>query len=135
MLPELFNDMMFDNFFDDAFRTNRRHELLCDVKEDQDSYELNLSMPGVNKDDVKVSLKDGYLTVGYEAHKNNDEKDQKGRLIRQERYHGSASRSFYVGDGLKQEDIKAKFDNGELHITVPKETKAVENKENYIAIE
>ena len=134
MLPELFNNV-FDDFFDDAFRYPRRHELLTDVKENDKDYELNISMPGVNKDDVKISLKNGYLNIAYEANKNNDEKDQDGKVIRQERYHGSASRSFYVGDNLKQEDIKAKFDNGELHITVPKETKAVENKENYIAIE
>ena len=125
---------MFDDFFDDSFVEPKNDTLLCDVKEDDKNYEMNISMPGYNKDDIKLDLTNGYLTISASSHKDHDEKDKEGHQIRQERYHGALSRSFYVGDDLTSEDVKAKYDNGELHITLPKATKQVENKA-HIAIE
>lgn len=125
---------MFDDFFDDSFVEPKNDTLLCDVKENDKEYEMNISMPGYNKDDIKVDLTNGYLTISATTHDDQEEKDSQGHLIRQERYHGSLSRSFYVGDDLTSEDVKARYDNGELHITLPKATKQVENK-SYIAIE
>ncbi|BBH27787.1 Hsp20/alpha crystallin family protein [Intestinibaculum porci] len=125
--------MMFD-LFDDLFDERNSNALLCDVKETDKDYEMNVSMPGFNKDDIKLDLTNGYLTITADNKKNDEEKDKKGHLIRQERYHGRMSRSFYVGNGVTEKDVKAKYDNGELHITLPKATKQVENK-SHIAIE
>lgn len=95
-----------------------------------------MNLPGVKKEDVKAELKDGYLTVQVSSNTNNDEKDDKGRYIRRERFSGSCSRRFYVGQRVKQEDIKAKFENGILTMVVPKKEKEPAVEENkYIAIE
>lgn len=108
--------------------------MLCDVIEDDQGYELNMAMPGVDKKDVRLSLKNGYLNVNVETHDHTDEKDHKDHIIRQERYHGAMNRRFYIGEGLKPAAIQAKMENGELHIRVPKlSEKALE--ENNIGIE
>ena len=107
-----------------------------DVKETDGGYEIDMNLPGVKKEDVKAELKDGYLTVQVSSNTNNDEKDDKGRYIRRERFSGSCSRRFYVGQRVKQEDIKAKFENGILTMVVPKKEKEPAVEENkYIAIE
>ena len=107
-----------------------------DIKETDTAYELAIDLPGVKKEDVKAELKDGYLNIGVSSSKSNDEKDEKGNYIRRERYTGSYSRSFYVGDGVTQDEVKAKFDNGVLKLTVPKKEAAPEVETNkYIAIE
>ena len=95
-----------------------------------------MNMPGVKKEDVKAELKNGYLTINAAANRNKDEKDSNGRYIRRERYSGSCSRSFYVGDQVTETDIRAKFEDGTLKLLVPKkeEKPAVEDKK-YIAIE
>ena len=107
-----------------------------DVRETDGGYELDIDLPGVKKEDVQAELKDGYLVVSANTNSSNDEKDQDGKYIRRERYSGSFSRSFYVGDAVTQEDIKAKFENGTLKLSVPKkeEKPAVEEKK-YISIE
>lgn len=106
--------------------------MLCDVSEDNQGYELNMAMPGVDKKDVQLSLKNGYLNVSVDTQKS--EKNTNGQIVRQERYHGAMNRRFYIGEGLKPEAIKAKMENGELHIRVPKlSEKALE--ENNIGIE
>ena len=107
-----------------------------DIKDTENGYEVTMNLPGVKKEDVKAELKDGYLTISASANNSKDEKDNSGRYIRRERYSGSCSRSFYVGDQVTEADIKAKFENGTLTLLVPKmeEKPAVENKK-YIAIE
>lgn len=107
-----------------------------DVKEKDGNYELTMDLPGVKKEDVHAELKDGYLTVSASVNNSKDEKDEAGNYIRRERYSGSASRSFYVGQAVRQEDIKAKFENGTVKFIVPKEEekRAVDDK-HYIAIE
>lgn len=138
-MPTMFRDNLFDNFFDDAFQPadfSRNNLMKTDIRETDDSYELEMDVPGVNKEDIKAELKDGYLTVSATANKNNDEKDDKGNYIRRERYAGSFSRSFYVGENITENDIKAKFENGTLKLSIPKkEEKKLEDNSKYIAIE
>ena len=136
LLPGLttFNNL-FDDMFDDSFFRSYNGYMKTDIKEVDNQYVLDIEMPGFNKKDISVELNDGYLTISGNKSTNNDEKDTKGNIIRQERYSGSYSRSFYVGDSIKKEDIKANYDNGVLKIYLPKTTtKEVENH-NYIPIE
>ena len=137
LMPSIFGESLLDDFFDDSFRRFNSGELMrTDIKETDQGYELTMNMPGVRKEDVKAELKDGYLTIGASVNKNNDQKDQEGRYIRRERYSGSCSRSFYVGENVKQEDIKARFEDGTLKLAVPKkEAKPAVEEKNYISIE
>ena len=152
LLPSIFGENLFDDFFDDVpFFDNRaenqiekklygRHAhnvMKTDIKETDDGYELIVDLPGFKKDEIKVSLEDGYLTI--EAAKGLDEDEQEkkyGKYIRKERYAGSCQRSFYVGDNLTQEDIKGEFKHGILTLNVPKkEAKPAVETNKYIAIE
>lgn len=145
MMPSIFARDMFDDFFGfpygayTGFATseNRGTELMTtDVKEDEQGYEITMNIPGVKKEDVKAELKDGYLTIQATSNSKKDEKDSEGRYIRRERYCGSCSRSFYVGEEMTEEDIKAKFENGTLKLTLPKkEAKKAVPEKKYIAIE
>lgn len=142
MMPSIFGNNFVDDVFDDMFPfagnyTTANYDLMkTDVKDAGDHYELEMEMPGVEKENIKAELKDGYLTVSAETNTKKDEKAEDGKYIRRERYSGSCSRSFYVGDGVKQEDIKAKFEDGTLKLFVPKEAAkpSVEQKK-YISIE
>ena len=93
--------------------------MCTDVKETENSYELDVELPGVKKEDVKAQLNDGYLTISAETKFDNSD-EHEGKYIRRERYYGTSSRSFYVGEELTEEDIKAKFEDGILKISVPK---------------
>lgn len=107
-----------------------------DVKENEKDYELTMSMPGVQKDNVKAELNDGYLTISASTDTNNDEKDKDGHYIRRERYSGSCQRSFYVGKDVTEDDIKASFEDGTLKMTIPKkEAKPAVESKKQIAIE
>ena len=107
-----------------------------DVKENKTSYELDIDLPGYKKEDIQAELKDGYLTISAATKNEKDEKDDSGRYIRRERFYGSSSRSFYVGDAVSQEEIKAKFEDGILKVSVPKKDAVPEAEEKkYIAIE
>ena len=107
-----------------------------DVKDTDNGYEVTIDMPGVKKEDIKAELKDGSLTISAVSGYSNDEKDENGTYIRRERYSGSCSRSFYVGDAVTQEDIKAKFENGTLKLMIPKKQPAIQGEEKkYIQIE
>ena len=138
LLPSIFGEDLFDDWMMDfPFRGNGSANLMrTDVKETDNSYELDMDMPGFDKGDIKAELKNGYLTISACSNRNNDEKDKDGKYIRRERYTVSCSRSFYVGDDVKQEDIKAKFENGILKVTVPKkEEKPAVEENKYISIE
>ena len=91
-----------------------------DIKDTDQGYEMTMNLPGVKKEDIKAELKNGYMTIHVSSNTNQDEKDEKGRYIRRERYSGNCSRSFYVGDQITLEDIKAKFEDGILRIDIPK---------------
>ena len=116
---------VFDDMFDDGWMSPSTNAMQCDIKEVDNNYEMNIALPGYKKEDIALELKDGYLKVSASAKK----EETAGRIVRRERYSGNCSRSFYVGEGFTEEDIKAKFDNGELMISVPKEApKRVEKK-------
>ena len=137
LMPSIFGENLFDDFMDFPFGGKKINTMMkTDIRDTDSSYELDIDMPGFKKEDIKAQLKDGYLTISASTSANNDEQDKDGRYIRRERYAGSCSRSFYVGEGVKEEDIRAKFENGILKLSIPK----VENKpqvveHNYIAIE
>lgn len=147
MLPTIFGENLFDDFMDDAFERNffggrnplygkhSKNLMKTDVKETDNGYELDIDLPGFKKDEISAHLEDGYLTVSAAKGVDKDEKDNEGRYIRRERYSGSMTRSFYVGNAVTEEDIKAKYEDGILSLSIPKkDPKAVEAKK-YIAIE
>ena len=146
MLPSIFHENLFDDWFDDAFEKNffgernplygkhAKNLMKTDVRETRDSYKLAIDLPGFKKDEVKVELKDGYLTVSASKGLDKDEEDRKGRYIRQERYAGACSRSFYVGD-IRPEEVKCKYEFGVLRVTLPKPTARVVESPSHIAID
>lgn len=139
MLPSIFGRDLFDDFGGFPFNGFNHHTtdlMKTDVKEKSDNYEFTIDMPGVEKDNVKAELKNGYLTISATSGYSNDDKDKDGKYIRRERHYGSCSRSFYVGNEVTQEDIKASFKNGTLKLTVPKkEDKQLPDSGNYIRID
>lgn len=139
-MPSIFGRNMFDDFFDFSFdnrETNKLGEMMkSDVKETDQGYEVTMNLPGVKKEDVKADLKDGYLTIEATTGSSSDEKEENGRYIRRERYYGACSRKFYVGEDITEEDIKARFENGTLKLSIPKkEVKPAVEQKRYIAIE
>ena len=124
-------DNMFDDMFRDPFFTNSNNTKLMktDIQEKDNNYILDMDLPGYEKEDIKAQLKDGYLTITAQKNTSNDDKDEEGNYIRRERYCGKCSRSFYVGDSIKEEDIKANFKNGILQLTFPKEVARKEDEE------
>ncbi|MCI5882320.1 MAG: Hsp20/alpha crystallin family protein [Lachnospiraceae bacterium] len=147
MLPSIFGEDLFDEMmdfpFEDDFFGKRnplygkkaKNMMKTDVKEHENGYEVDIDLPGFKKDELNLDLTDGYLTISASKGLDKDEEDKKGKYIRKERYAGSMSRSFYVGDGITEEDIKAKYENGILKLSIPKkEAKAVDQKK-HIAIE
>ena len=146
MLPSIFGENLFDDFFngfDMAPMWNGRNPLYgkraknlmkTDVRETENSYELDVDLPGFKKYEVKVALQDGYLTISAAKGLDKDEEDQKGRYIRQERYAGACNRSFYVGD-VKPEEVAAKYAHGVLKISLPKASQKELPASNAITIE
>ena len=155
--PSIFGESLFDDWMDDfpfgrdfekefeksmfpaknpLYGKHAKNLMKTDVRETDDAYEVDIDLPGFKKDEVTAELKDGYITIAASKGLDKDEKDKKtGKYIRKERYAGSMSRSFYVGEDVTQDEISAKFENGILQLKVPKKAnKAVEGK-NYIAIE
>lgn len=144
MLPSIFHETMFDDLFNDfghdlmnidrtLYGKNAKNLMKTDVKDDGDHYEVAIDLPGFTKDEVKVDLKDGYLTIT--AGKSLEKKDdEKSKYIRQERYVGSMTRSFYVGE-VRPEDVHGKYESGVLTLTVPKETQHKVEPNTRIAIE
>ena len=150
--PSIFGESLFDDWMDDfpfgkefekamfpakdpLYGKHAKNMMKTDVKETEKGYEVAVDLPGFKKDEINAKLEDGYLTISAAKGLDKDEKDKKGKYIRKERYAGSMSRSFYVGEGVTEDDIKAKYEDGILRLVVPKkDAKAVENKK-YIAIE
>ena len=123
LMPSIFGENLFDSFFNDFARVEKTEVpkiMKTDIKENDMGFELDIELPGCSKEDVSAELKDGYLTIAGKTSTSTEEKDDSGRFIRRERYQGSCSRSFFVGEELEQEDIKAKFENGILKVFVPK---------------
>ena len=130
-------DNMFDDMFRDPFFTNSNNTKLMktDIQEKDNNYILDMDLPGYEKEDIKAQLKDGYLTITAQKNTSNEDKDEEGNYIRRERYCGKCSRSFYVGDSIKEEDIKANFNNGILELTFPKEVEQKAEEMKYITID
>ena len=132
MLPSIFGENLFDDFFGfpdfREFRNidrklyghNAAREMKTDVHEHEDHYEMHIDLPGFQKDEITLTLENGYLTVAAAKGLDVDRENKKGRVIRQERYAGAMQRSFYVGDALTEEDIGAKYEHGVLSLTIPK---------------
>ena len=149
MLPRIFGENLFDDSLSDFFGFGRmmpqisselygkhaKNLMKTDVRELDGSYELDVDLPGFKKDEVTVDLQDGYLTISAAKALDKDESDQKGKFLRQERYAGSMSRSFYVGDDVESTDICAKYEDGILKISVPKAAQKELPKHTTIAIE
>lgn len=148
MLPVIFGENLFDDLFDDAFQMRPLYDvnnalygkhakavMKTDVRELDDGYEVAVDLPGFKKDEVKVDLKDGYLTISASKGLDKNEEDKKGRYIRQERYAGQCSRSFYVGENVQPKDVHATFEDGILKLTLPKAAQQKLPETNTIAIE
>ena len=148
MMPSIFGENLFDEFFDDDFPMipmrsirnplygkNAKNLMKTDVRETDNTYELDVDLPGFKKDEVQLDLKDGYLTISAAKGLDKDQEDKKGKYIRQERYAGACSRSFFVGEGIEPRDVSAKFEDGILRVSLPKQVKKELPKNSTIAIE
>ena len=147
MLPSIFRDNLFDDMFDFDFdkEFNRmmrplygkhaQNMMKTDVRETDNSYELDIDLPGFKKDEINVQLDNGYLSISASKGLDKDEEKKDGKYIRRERYAGAMNRTFYVGDNLTQQDIQAKFEDGILKISVPKKDVQQIEQNKYIAIE
>jgi Molecular chaperone (small heat shock protein) len=135
LMPSIYGETLFDDLMDFPFSAferemhnadrklygrNAKREMKTDVKEHENSYELDMDLPGFKKEQISLSLDNGCLTVSAAKGLDKDEKDEQGKMIRRERYSGTMQRTFYVGEGLTEEDVKARFENGVLHLEVPK---------------
>ena len=147
MLPSIFSENLFDDFFGDdwmrfpmwsgrdpLYGKHAKNLMKTDVRETEHTYEVDVDLPGFKKDEIKVDLKDGYLTISAAKGLHKDEKDKEGKYIRQERYAGACSRSFYVGD-VETKDVSARYEDGILKISLPKEAKKELPASSAIAIE
>lgn len=151
LMPSIFGETLLDDFFNDFpfydEKTARKAEkklygrkaarlMKTDIKELEDGYQLEMDLPGFRKDEIQMTLENGYLTVEAEKGMEQESEKQHSRYIRRERYSGACARSFYVGDAVNQEDIKAEFKHGILKVFVPKkEVQPVVEENKYIPIE
>ena len=148
MMPSIFGENLFDEFFDDDFPMipmrsirnplygkNAKNLMKTDVRETDNTYELDIDLPGFKKDEVQLDLKDGYLTISAAKGLDKDQEDKKGKYIRQERYAGACSRSFFVGEGIEPREVSAKFEDGILRVSLPKQVKKELPRTSTIAIE
>ncbi len=147
LMSGLFGEDLFDEFWGfpshelanidrHLYGKNARNLMKTDVHETDEDFEIETDLPGFKKDQINVKLEDGYLTISASKDQETEKKGRKGKIIRQERYCGSMQRSFYVGDAVKTEDVKAKFEDGVLRLSIPKkELQALPPANNNIAIE
>ncbi len=146
-MPSIFNDNVFDDFFEFPFYDDKAEKKLyghhaanlmkTDIQEHDDGYTLEMDLPGFKKEEIQIELNNGYMTISAAKGLDEDEKDKKsGKYIRRERYTGSCQRSFYVGEDVTEEDIKAEFKHGILKLFVPKkEAKPAVEQKKYVSIE
>lgn len=143
MLPSIFSENLFDDFFNSAMFPKAEHELYgkhaknlmnTDVREVENGYEIDMNLPGFKKDEVEIQLQDGCLTVSAAKGLDKDEENKKGQYLRRERYTGECSRSFYVGEALEPKDVSATFEDGILKLSFPKAPEKKEPEKKTIAI-
>ena len=148
MLPSIFGENLLDDMFDDAFSLmpsfgtrdplygkHAKNLMKTDVRETDTGYEIDVDLPGFKKDEVQVQVNNGYLTISAAKGLDKDEQDHKGRYIRRERYAGQCSRSFYVGSGIQPQDVRAKYEDGILRLSLPKGQAAQLPQNNTVSIE
>ena len=134
LLPSRRDFDLFDDLFKDPFFKNETKIMKTDIKENENNYVIDIDLPGYDKENIKVEIEDGYLLVSASQSVNND--DDEGKYLSKERYFGECSRSFYVGDDIEVEDVKATFKNGILKLEVPKkELKKEIPEKKYVQIE
>ena len=134
MLPSIRDFDLFDDMFRDPFFKGENKIMKTDIKENENDYNIDIDLPGFDKEDIKIDIENGYLNVSAKKESNNEEKED-GKYVRRERYLGECSRSFYVGENIKEEDIKAEFKNGTLNIEIPKKEEIEkESEKKYIDI-
>ena len=136
MMPRRNGVDLFDEVFNDPFFGRKESKLMkTDIREKEGEYVLDIDLPGFSKDDIKIDLNEGYLTVSASKTEETEEKNKHDKFLHKERFVGECSRSYYVGEGLKEENIRANFKNGTLQIAFPKEEpKELENEKKYIPI-
>lgn len=142
MMPSIFGENLFNDWFDFSFPGTDRKSfaratdliMKTDVKEKENGYEVEIDLPGFKKEDIKAELKEGYLTISAARNTSSEEKKE-GKYIRKERFAGNVSRSFYVGKGITQDDIRAKFENGILTLDIPKVNEKQVEENRYVTIE
>ncbi len=133
LVPRKNNFDLFDNFFDDDFFTKKERNLMkTDILEKKDHYEIAMDLPGFNKENIDMSLKNGYLEIHAKIEQNENQEEEK--YLRQERFYGECSRSFYVGDRITEEDIQAEFKEGILKVEIPKKEEIEEETRKQIEI-
>ena len=147
LMPSIFNTNLFDDFFEFPFYDDKAEKKLyghhaanlmkTDIQEHDDGYTLEMDLPGFKKEEIQIELNNGYMTISAAKGLDEDEKDKKsGKYIRRERYTGSCQRSFYVGEDVTEEDIKAEFKHGILKLFIPKkEAKPAVEQKKYVSIE
>ena len=147
LMPSIFGENLFDDWMDFPFEReffgrrnplygkNEKNLMKTDVKEVENGYEVAMDLPGFKKEDISAKLENGYLTITASKGLDKDEKNEDGKYIRRERYSGSCSRSFYVGDGVTEVDIKARFEDGILKLDIPKKDAEKIEQKKYISIE
>ena len=147
MMPSIWGENLFDDFMNDfrlpafpdvdkeLYGKHAKNLMKTDVKETEKGYEVDMDLPGFKKDEIQMELNDGVLTISAAKGLDKDEEDKKGNYIRRERYAGSTSRSFYVGNGVKNEDVHAKFENGVLRLSIPKKAAEEIEADKYVSIE
>ena len=147
LTPRIFTESLFDDLFDDfPFRSlenvdrklygkHAGREMLTDVKEHENNYEVEIDLPGFKKEEITIELNEGYLTITASKGLDEDEKNKKGKIVRQERYAGVMQRSYYVGEQLTTEDIKAKYEDGVLKLEIPKKEEKKLPEKHTIMIE
>lgn len=147
LTPRIFTENLFDDLFDDfPFRSlenvdrklygkHAGREMLTDVKEHEDHYEVEIDLPGFKKEEITIELNEGYLTITASKGLDEDEKNKQGKIVRQERYAGVMQRSYYVGEQMTTEDIKAKYEEGVLKLEIPKKEEKKLPEKHTIMIE
>ena len=137
MLPSIFGRNLFDDFMDFPFSTTHYNPDLMktDIRETKDGYELDIDLPGIEKKDISLNLKDGYLTIQANHNQEQEEKDQQGQYLRRERFPGRCGRRLSEGDTVQEKDVHAKFEGGILKLSFPKEEPKQLSGGNNIAIE
>lgn len=144
LLPSIFAENLFDDWFDfpqmrsvdqKLYGKNAAHAMKTDVKETKDHYEVDIDLPGFKKDQIALSLENGYLTVSAEKSHENDQEDENKKIIRRERFSGTMQRSFYVDDAVTEKDISAKFEDGVLRLSILKKDKRQLPEKKTILIE